>query len=149
MAFGKIPASRRLREKNAQIRRKESEAGADVVNKTVSTLNPSLDDVLNSYEKQADALKELQERKHQVTGDFFDQVHSHDDLMGGLTILEKGRRVAPESEKKNMDYASNEKIENELVKDDVTEEQSVSELLDWYKEFESKNEGTMPGFRRR
>ena len=38
-----------------------------------------------------------------------------------------------------MDYASNEKIENELVKDDVTEEQSVSELLDWYKEFESKN----------
>lgn len=48
-----------------------------------------------------------------------------------------------------MDYASNEKIENELVKDDVTEEQSVSELLDWYKEFESKNEGAMPGFRRR
>ena len=81
MAFGKIPASRRLREKNVQRRRKENEAGADVVNKTVSTLNPSLDDVINSYEKQADALKELQERKHLVTSDFFDQVHSYDDLM--------------------------------------------------------------------
>ena len=141
MAYGKLPGNRKLREKNAQRRRRESESGAAVINKTVSTLNPSLNDILSSYEIQSNILNDLQEKRHRVTGEVFEQVRSHDDLVEGLAILEKGQRVRTENDKR--------KTEDAFLEKEVEDDTSVSELLDWYKEFESKNETVMRGFGRR